>query len=183
MRPQRRSKAKQNLRALIRKCNEGASTHRDKEPTPVQEEVVIESSSGVLSSDSKGGETSLRCKHCPYETRLLKRSKAKQIRDHLKGCKGDKIDVEQPRMLEAAVSHPVEGTLSTEGASPTAAQEDHILEAPQVPTYADVAGAPPNLDPEEAAPQPATGDVIGAGNTPRRSARVSRPPKRYIAEC
>ena len=91
--------------------------------------------------------------------------------------------MEQPKILEAAVPSPVEGTLSTEEAPPTAAQEDHVPEAPQVLTYADVAAAPPNPDPEEAAPQPATGDLIGAGSTPRRSARVSRPPKRYIAEC
>ena len=79
------------------------------------------------------------------------------MRDHLKGCKGDKIklgavkkdmepiDVEQPRMLEAAVSHPVEGTLSTEGAPhpaahenphhppPAAVQEYHIPGAQQQP--------------------------------------------------
>merc|ERR1712030_170665 len=108
-------------------CNEGASTHRDKEPTKevTKERQEPEDLSGVLSSDSKRGETSLRCNHCPYKTRVLKRSKAKQMRDHLKGCKGDKIDVEQPRMVEAAVSHPVEGTLSTEGAPPPAAVQEN----------------------------------------------------------
>ena len=40
---------------------------------------------------------------------------------------GDKIYVEQPRMSEVAVSHPVEGTLSTEGAPrPAAVQEYHV---------------------------------------------------------
>ena len=73
--------------------------------------------------------------------------------------------------------------LSTEEAQPPAAQEDHVPAAPQVRMYAEVAAAPPNPDPEEAAPQPVAGDLIGAGSTPRRSARVSRPPKRYIAEC
>lgn len=53
--------------------------------------------------------------------------------------------MELPRRMEAAVPPSVEGTLSTEEAPPTAAQEDHVQEAPQVQTYADVAAAPLTL--------------------------------------
>ena len=85
-RPLRKSKAKQNLRTLIRKCNDGASAHRDKEPTKevTKERQEPENLAGVLSIDSKMGETSLRCNHCSYETRRLKKRKDKQMRDHLK---------------------------------------------------------------------------------------------------
>ena len=80
---------------------------------------TVSNSAGVSSRDLKTGETGLRCNHCSYETRRLKRSKAKQMRDHLKGCKGDKAelgvvqedtepgDMEQPKRLEAAVPSPV----------------------------------------------------------------------------
>ena len=95
------------------------SVRRDKESTgevtKERQEPEKSNSAGALPSDSKTGETSLRCNHCPYETRILKRSKAKQMRDYIKGCKGDKTevrvvqedteprDVEQPKRLEAAV--------------------------------------------------------------------------------
>ena len=82
-----------------------------------------------------------------------------------------------------------------EEAPALANQEEHIQAAPQTlaqddlqgtsqtpPAYADVASTPPSPPQQTATPQPAAGDVIGAGSPPRQSTRASRPPKRYIEE-
>ena len=101
--------------------------------------------------------------------------------------------MEQPTQTEVETPPSGEGTLSPEEVPLTTPQESNTPEAPQVQeppqedsegrrSYADVARAPPSLEPEGASPQPAT-EEPGTGSTPRRSTRSSRPTKRYIAEC